>query len=48
MEGNSKRPLTEGIQKKGGLNKPPTKPKPNVKPIGQGKSNNNSKNITKK
>ncbi len=39
MEGSSKRPLTEGMQKKSGLNKPPEKPKPNLKPVGQGKPN---------
>ena len=43
MEGSSKRPLTEGLIKKGGLNKPPTKPKPNLKPVGQGKPSNPKK-----
>lgn len=48
MEGSSKRPLTEGVQKKGGLNSAPSKPKPYVKPVGQGKPNNKSTNTTKK
>lgn len=39
MEGSSKKPLTEGTQKRGGMNKPPSKSKPNVKPVGQGKPN---------
>lgn len=43
MEGSSKRPLTEGMQKKSGLNKPPEKPKPNLKPVGQGKPSNPKK-----
>jgi hypothetical protein len=27
--------LSEGIEKRGGLNKPAEKPKPNFKPVGQ-------------
>jgi hypothetical protein len=35
MSEDKKKILTEGIEKRGGLNKPPEKPKPNFKPVGQ-------------
>lgn len=42
MAEDKKKILTEGIEKRGGLNKPPTKPKPNFKPVGQKPSGQNT------
>jgi len=41
MPDDKKKILTEGMEKRGGLNKPPNKPKPNLKPVGQNPSSKN-------